>query len=284
MNTNTLAADIQKAINGEYSAIACYEKLAELAPTSFEREKIEEIRNDEQRHYDAFSSIYTLLTGAQPQPEITEPCANTYQAGIQNAFRDEQETVDFYLDIADQADDASFKETFRRAAADEQNHAVWFLSFMNQPQTCSYRQNEQDFGAKGALNAESLTFPEALVYAMQDEYLAQSRYDDVLNTFGSVRTFERIKQSELRHIEALNTLFDRYQIPVPVDDSANYVTTPESLKAAYAAGVQAEKENIAMYEKFLSYQIPADARVVFSQLRSASLNHLAAFERGAGRE
>ncbi|WP_318247303.1 DUF2202 domain-containing protein [Halobacillus litoralis] len=143
--------------------------------------------------------------------------------------------------------------------------------------------NEQTFGAKGALNDDSLTFPKALTYAMQDEYLAQARYDDILNTFGSIRTFEQIKQAELRHINALTVLFQRYQIPLPENDAANYVTTPTTVKEAYSQGVQGEIDNIAMYEKFLTYELPSDARIVFTQLRNASLNHLAAFERGASR-
>jgi rubrerythrin len=39
----SLIKDIQKAINGEYSAIACYKKLAKLAPTVEEKNRIREI-------------------------------------------------------------------------------------------------------------------------------------------------------------------------------------------------------------------------------------------------
>ncbi len=124
-----LIQDIAKAINGQYSAVLCYDKLAKLAPTESERNRILEIRNDEMRHLQVFSHIYRSLTGRQPVPQMTEPCANEYKAGLQAALIDEQETVDFYLDIADKAYDRYVKEQFRRAAADEQNHAVWFLYF-----------------------------------------------------------------------------------------------------------------------------------------------------------
>lgn len=124
-----LIQDIQKAINAEYSAISCYEKLAKLAPTKAEREQIMEIRNDEQRHYEAFRRMYTQLTGKHPTSKIIEECPNRYRAALEFAIKDEQEAVDFYLDIADKAPDATTKEVFRRAAADEQNHAVWFLYF-----------------------------------------------------------------------------------------------------------------------------------------------------------
>ncbi len=122
-----------------------------------------------------------------------------------------------------------------------------------------------------------------LTFALQDEFLAQARYDNILETFGEVPTFSRIKQAEMRHISALIPLFERYQIPLPEDISQNFVTTPESIKASYAAGVQGEVDNIAMYDKFLSFDLPVDMRIVFQQLRNASLNHLDAFERGLAR-
>ena len=87
----------------------------------------------------------------------------------------------------------------------------------------------------------------------------------------------------MKHINALLPLFERYQVPLPKDKSQSFVTTPESIKAAYAAGVQGEIDNVSMNERFLSLNIPNDVRTVFSQLRSASLNHFAVFERGLAR-
>ncbi len=115
-----------------------------------------------------------------------------------------------------------------------------------------------------------------LTYALQDKYLAQARYNTILGTLGYVPTFARIKKAELRHISALLPLFERYQVPIPEDLSQSFVTTPQNIKAAYAAGVQGEIDNIGMYNKFLTFNIPSDARLVFTQLRNASLNHLAA--------
>jgi rubrerythrin len=129
--------DIAKAINGEFSAIACYEQLAKMAPNPLDRNRILELRNDEIRHFQMFAHIYTSLTGRQPTPQITEPCPSEYIGGLQFAFKDEQETVDFYLDLAEKAPDPLMKEQIKRAAADEQNHAVWFLYFLTQPKSFS---------------------------------------------------------------------------------------------------------------------------------------------------
>jgi rubrerythrin len=126
----SLVNDISKAINGQYNAITCYERLAQLAPNENIRKRILEIRQDEIRHYQAFSQIFASFTGQQAKPQIVEGCPSDFRAGLHFAFKDEQETVDFYLEIAEKANNPLIKEQFRRASADEQNHAVWFLYFM----------------------------------------------------------------------------------------------------------------------------------------------------------
>ncbi|OLN21290.1 rubrerythrin family protein [Domibacillus antri] len=126
-----LITDISKAINGEYSAIYCYEQLANQAPNTAIKNQILEIRQDEIRHFKMFSYLYSSLTAKQPSPQITEQCPANFKSGILAAFKDEQETVDFYNEIAGKTNHLFIKEQFRRASADEQNHAVWFLYFLN---------------------------------------------------------------------------------------------------------------------------------------------------------
>ncbi|WP_220464450.1 ferritin family protein [Paraliobacillus salinarum] len=278
-----LQKSIQKAINGEYSAIICYKKLANLSPLQDERKRILDIREDEKRHFNEFNSIYKKITGKQATYEFIDNCQSTFKEGVIAAFKDEQETVDFYLNIADMTEDVDIKQAFQRAAADEQKHAVWFLSFLNNSNQSDTSRQKEDYGATAALTASSLSIADMLTYALQDEYLAQARYDNILANFGNVRTFARIKAAELRHIDALLPLFDRYQVPFPIDQSTSFITTPETIKDAYAAGVQGEIDNISMYDKFLTLAIPVDLQVVFTQLRNASINHLAAFERGLTR-
>lgn len=127
--SNKFISDLEKAINGEYSAIDCYAKLANLARKQTEREQILEIRQDEVKHYQQFVQLYQRLTGRPPQAKIVEECPGDYVKGLEFALVDEQKTVDFYLEIADEATDPFVREVFRRAAADEQNHAVWFLYY-----------------------------------------------------------------------------------------------------------------------------------------------------------
>ncbi|PDY25024.1 hypothetical protein CN507_21620 [Bacillus cereus] len=83
------------------------------------------------KHFHQFVQIYTLLTSKNPQPQITEECPTLYLNGLEFAIQDAQRSVDFYLEIADEATDQQIKEVFRRVAADEQNHAVWFLYYFS---------------------------------------------------------------------------------------------------------------------------------------------------------
>jgi hypothetical protein len=55
------------------------------------------------------------------------------------------------------------------------------------------------------------------------------------------------------------------------------------LKSAFETGVEAEIDNIKMYEKFLTAKLPDDIRDTFERLKKASGNHLRAFQRGLSR-
>lgn len=123
-------SELQKAINGEFSAIQCYRKLAELAHSDEVRKQIEEIRRDEIRHLREFSTLYGSITGKHIMPKQTEECPDNFTRGLDAAFKDEQETVDFYLRAAEETSNLKAKGVFTRAARDEQNHAVWFLYYL----------------------------------------------------------------------------------------------------------------------------------------------------------
>lgn len=142
--------------------------------------------------------------------------------------------------------------------------------------------DEIDFGAKGAEGDESITLEEMLKYAVQDEYLARMEYEKIMDEFGEQRPFSNIIKAEEYHIELLNPLLEKYDIVVE-DSSEDYVVVPESIEEALEVGIQAEIDNIAMYEKFLATDLPSDVELVFEELMSASENHLSAFERTSER-
>ncbi|MHB8130419.1 MAG: DUF2202 domain-containing protein [Mobilitalea sp.] len=118
---------------------------------------------------------------------------------------------------------------------------------------------------------------EMLVNAISDEYMAQAEYTAIMEKFGVQRPFSNISKAEETHINLLLPLFEEYGVVVPEKDNST-VSVPVSLEAAYQAGADAEVKNIAMYESFLKEDLPADVKVVFERLMSASENHLRAFQ------
>lgn len=120
-----------------------------------------------------------------------------------------------------------------------------------------------------------------LARAIQDEYRAEAIYQGVLTDFGQVLPFVNVLGAEERHSATISRLFVARGLAVPASASTvNSVPHFPSVAAACAAGVVAERENIAMYDELLRIELPADVRQVFSNNRSASLvNHLPAFER-----
>ena len=142
---------------------------------------------------------------------------------------------------------------------------------------------DADFGAKGAEGKTGLTVEQMLTYAIQDEYLARAEYELIIDEYGSIRPFTNIVAAEERHIEWVTELLDEYGYSVPKDTAHLYVALPEDLKSSFETGVQAEIDNIAMYESFLRTDLPADVRDLFERLKGASQNHLRAFRNNLNR-
>jgi hypothetical protein len=128
---------------------------------------------------------------------------------------------------------------------------------------------------------------QALHDALDDEYRAWATYDQVIADFGDAPPFSNIRDAEMRHIEALRTLFDLYDLPFPANTWPGRVARYTSVREACEAGVAAEIENGALYERLLASTQRPDFLAVFRNLQEASQQrHLPAFrrcvERGGG--
>ena len=141
--------------------------------------------------------------------------------------------------------------------------------------------DDTNYGSAGAASDESYTLEEMLVYAIQDEYMAQAEYDAVMDTFNTSRPFSNIIKSEATHIQLLLPLFQTYGYAVPLNNAADLTVLPSSLEETYQIGVQAELNNIAMYQAFLKEDLPQDVELVFERLMKASESHLKAFQNAA---
>lgn len=140
------------------------------------------------------------------------------------------------------------------------------------------------YGATGVsqISGEDLTIEQMLTYALEDEYLARGEYQKIMEQFGTRRPFVNIIQAEEKHIALLKPLFEKYNIPLPPDRGLELAEVPKNFSETFKIGVAAEVANIAMYERFLSQELPADIRDAFSILLAGSENHLKAFKRGGG--
>ena len=129
-----------------------------------------------------------------------------------------------------------------------------------------------------------LSISSMLVLALEDEYKAKATYEVIISEYGTITPFRNIVNAEQTHIDLLLPLFDTYQIelPDPVDKTA--LLLPDSISSALALGIQAEIDNIALYEAFLQTEIPDDIRDAFEKLMGASENHLQAFTRAYDRQ
>jgi hypothetical protein len=135
------------------------------------------------------------------------------------------------------------------------------------------------YGAEGALSDEDLSIMDMLTYAVQDEYLAHGEYIAIMDEFGTQNPYSNIADSEENHLAYLEEVYLSYGLEFPDDTSEGHIVMPEDLLEAAETGVKAEIDNIAMYEKFLSYELPDNVKEVFTALMNGSENHLLAFQK-----
>ena len=135
------------------------------------------------------------------------------------------------------------------------------------------------WGASAALSSQTLTIEDMLLYAIQDEYSAQAEYTYIIANFDVTKPFTNIVNAEATHIEMLTPLFTTYDLILPSDTADDHLIEVESVYEAFETGVYAEIINIAMYNEFLTYDLPDDIEAVFISLRDASMKHLEAFEK-----
>lgn len=124
---------------------------------------------------------------------------------------------------------------------------------------------------------------EALRAALADERRARSLYEAVIARHGRVMPFANIVHAEERHEAAVAAVMQRHSVPVPEAAGVGAPDVPATVRECAALAAQAERDNIAMYDRLLASVKEPDVRALFERLRSVSLNnHLPAFERIAG--
>lgn len=157
--------------------------------------------------------------------------------------------------------------------------ALLILSFFT---VASWAQ-EESVGSAAAFEQDTFTLEQMLTYALEDEVMAEAEYAEIIKEFGVGTPFTNIIKAEMTHQEAVLGLFEARDIEIPEFEEEDYIVLPDTLAEIYTVGIQAEINNIAMYDMFLEQDLDMDVRQVFEALRNASLNHQAAFERASQR-
>ena len=140
------------------------------------------------------------------------------------------------------------------------------------------------YGHVGASKDNNMTVQTMIKYAIEDEIFAKTEYEKIMSTFNIDRPFSNIKRAEETHIDLLLPLIEKYNVKYEKLDESTLII-PKTLKETFEIGVQAEIDNIAMYEKFLKDKnLPEDVREVFTYLRDGSKHHLSAFQRQLDRK
>ncbi len=125
---------------------------------------------------------------------------------------------------------------------------------------------------------DEYTIGEMLEYAIQDEFAARHEYELIISEYGEISPFVSIMAAEESHIASLETVYNNNGYVIPQDESDTRVVLPASVTEALETGVQAEVNNIALYEAFLETEdLPDDIRSVFEMLKAGSESHLESF-------
>lgn len=127
-------------------------------------------------------------------------------------------------------------------------------------------------GPNGGLGTVTL---EILDVAISSEIRAYYTYLYAAEDFG--RPFDRIRDAELRHVEAVQNLYVKRGWATPPVEEPEGVPTFETRLLACQAGVAVELGVGALYEELIPL-VPTDVARVFLQLQAVSEdNHLEAF-------
>jgi rubrerythrin len=130
-----------------------------------------------------------------------------------------------------------------------------------------------------------LDLEQVLFDALNDERKAEASYAAVIEKFGPVRPFINIISAERRHALAIENQMERLGFEIPKNPWQGKVNAPSSLAIACEQAVQAEIENVALYDQLIPLITDSGIRHVFERLRDASRdNHLPAFRRRLARD
>lgn len=134
---------------------------------------------------------------------------------------------------------------------------------------------------EGESTTVSPAIADALRVALEDERRAEKFYAAVMEVHGNVRPFSNIIRAERQHQSVVIALMERHGVPVPQAGTLEIPKVASTLRECKRTAAQAERDNIALYDKLIPAIKEPDIRQAFLGLQAASRDrHLPAFERG----
>jgi len=117
--------------------------------------------------------------------------------------------------------------------------------------------------------------------ALVDEWKAEATYEAFSKKLG--QPFPRLERAEGRHADLLMKLLAAHAHEVPSRPEAKPVDAG-SITEACSQSLEAEKANVALYDKLLAAKPVEDVRCVYEHLRTLSADrHIPALERCGGK-
>lgn len=130
---------------------------------------------------------------------------------------------------------------------------------------------------------------DALVFMLEEERLARDVYDHLFAKWG-LPQFENISTSEQSHMDAVETLLKKYDLPYSILEAGTFQNTDlqaaynslvaqgdEDLVGALTSGATIEDLDIFDLENWMDQIENGEILNVFSKLQCGSRNHLRAF-------
>ncbi len=113
--------------------------------------------------------------------------------------------------------------------------------------------------------------------ALADEWAAEARYEAYAGKLG--RPFPRLERAEARHANLLVALLEAHGHAIPSKEKES-VPEAKVLAEACKASLEAERNNVALYDRLLASNPPDDVACVYGHLRSLSADrHIPSLER-----
>ncbi len=130
---------------------------------------------------------------------------------------------------------------------------------------------------------------DGLLLMREEEKMARDVYDYFFETYG-LQVFDRISNSENRHMTSVLTLIEYFGLSDPAQEQAGVFTNPEiqelynqliesgnTVENALSTGAYIEEYDIADLEEILKTTTNEDITMVYTNLLKGSWNHLRAF-------